>query len=248
MLSTKVFKPSVFINRISGILYPSICLLCDQAGQKGLDLCEQCYTRLPWNHTCCQRCALPLPSGNAPLCGACSNKKLFFDYTYSPFLYKDFIQEAITQFKFNQKINYGKLLANLIGQSIEKENLEIPDVIIAVPLHKKRIKSRGFNQSLEIAKLLGKRFNTKVLLNAVKRVRETQAQMELPAKQRVRNVKNAFGLNNNKFDFKNKHVVIVDDVMTTGSTVNEVAKCVRYAGANKVGIWCVARVSTRMCE
>lgn len=230
------------LSRIADFLYPNVCLRCEQVGENGLNLCAQCYAELVWNSSSCDRCALPLPGGKSSVCGACSNKELYFDYAFAPFIYKDFIQEVIPQFKFNQKFNYGSLLASLFCQSIEKTNLDLPDILLPVPLHKKRIKSRGFNQSLELARMIGKKLNIEVHRNSVKRIRDTHAQMKLPAKKRENNMKNAFVLDIKKQNLKNKHVAIVDDVMTTGNTVNEVAKCVRSASAARVDVWCMARV------
>lgn len=230
------------LSRIADFLYPNICLRCEQVGENGLNLCAQCYEGLAWNSSSCGRCALPLPSGNSIVCGACSNKELYFDYAIAPFIYKDFMQEVIQLFKFNQKFNYGSLLADLFCQSIEKANLDLPDILLPVPLHKKRIKARGYNQSLELASMIGKKLKIEVYRNAVKRIRETHVQMQLPAKYRVNNDKNAFAINSTKEKFKNKHIAIVDDVMTTGNTVNEVAKCVRSAGAARVDVWCMVRV------
>ena len=231
------------IIRISDLLYPNVCLQCGLTGENGLNLCAKCHAGLVWNSSSCTRCALPLPSCNTSVCGTCSTKEWSFDYTYAPFMYKDFIHDAIPQFKFNQKFNYGQLLANLFCQSIEEAKLDLPEVLVPVPLHKKRIRSRGFNQSLELARMIGKKLKIKVCRNAVKRIRETHVQMQLPAKQRTSNVKNAFALNANKEKFRNKHIAIIDDVMTTGNTVNEVAKCIRSTCVKKISVWCIARVN-----
>ena len=134
------------------------------------------------------------------------------------------------------------MLASLFCQSIEKTNLDLPDILLPVPLHKKRIKTRGFNQSLELTRMIGEKLNIEAHRNSVKRIRDTHAQMKLPAKKRENNVKNAFALNTKKQNLKNKHVAIVDDVMTTGNTVNEVAKCIHLAGASRISVWCMARV------
>lgn len=132
------------LSRIADILYPNVCLRCEQVGENGLNLCAQCDEGLIWNSYLCDRCVLPLPSGNLPVCGACSNKELYFDHTFAPFIYKDFIQEVIPQFKFNQKFNYGSLLASLFCQSIEKTNLDLPDILLPVPLFKKTHQNTRF--------------------------------------------------------------------------------------------------------
>ena len=239
------------VNGVGSLVYPNVCLCCKDKGENGLDLCSRCFARLPWIKNACEVCALPLAQhttldksvqGNALTCGACSTRSLNFDHAYAPFLYEDFIRIAIHQFKFNYKLNYGKLLAQVLFQHVVHQNIPIPDVFIPVPLHKTRIKQRGFNQALEITKLLAEQFDCSVHKNTIQRVRETKTQMELPAKKRKANVKNAFILRPTENFSAIKHAVIIDDVMTTGSTVNEVAKCVKAAGVAQEDVWCVARV------
>ncbi len=190
--------------RVSKYLYPYVCLQCKQKGENGINLCERCHNGLVWNKFSCARCALPLSSGSSSVCGACTNKELFFDHAYAPFLFTEFIQDAIPQFKFNKRFDYGKLIAELFCQSTEKVKLDLPELLIPVPLYKKRIMSRGFNQSLELAKIIGKEYKIEVSGNAVKRIRNTRAQMQLTAKQRASNVKIAFVLNMRKGILKNK--------------------------------------------
>lgn len=238
------------VKKAGAIIYPKVCLHCKDVGHNGMDLCERCYQRLPWVEYACQHCALPLPNRNSNTCGACTNRDLHFDYASTPFQFDGFIRDAIYQFKFNHKLNQGKLLAQLLLQHIEGMQLEIPDLIIPVPLHKKRMRQRGYNQALEIARIVNKGLanegarggSSKLDYAAVFRNRDTSVQMELPAKQRHKNVKGAFSIKDDSSIINNKHVCIIDDVMTTGNTVNEVAKCLRKAGAERVGVWCIARV------
>jgi len=233
---------SVF-NKASALIYPKVCLHCNDAGHNGMDLCKRCLQRLPWVEYACGRCALPLPSSKAKVCGACSNRELYFDYSLTPFQFDGFIRDAIYQFKFNHKLNQGKLLAELLLRHIDEKQLEIPELIIPVPLHKKRLRQRGYNQALEIARIVSKKIGSEIAYKAIYRNRDTSVQMNLPAKQRHKNVKDAFSVKDNSTVFKNKHACIIDDVMTTGNTVNEVAKCVRKAGAKRVDVWCIARVA-----
>lgn len=222
--------------------------MCDQTGCNGMDLCPSCIKNLPWVKYACARCALPLANSSSPICGACSNKKIYFENTHAPFLFSKFIQEAIYEYKFNHKLHYGKLLAQLLLRHIENKKLVAPDILLPVPLYCNRIRKRGFNQSLEIARIVSKKIKCEINTNAVQRVRETHVQMQLPAKKRAANVKNAFVLNSRPEIFKDKHIAIIDDVMTTGNTANEVAKCLQKASAKKIDVWCIARVSARKCE
>ncbi len=231
-----------FLEKTAQTIYPNVCLQCDAEGENGIDLCQRCFQNLPWIEFCCQKCALPLTSDDAKICGACTTQKYFFDQTIAPFQFEGFIRDAIYKFKFNQKLNQGKLLAHLFLCCLENREYSLPDVIIPVPLYKKRLRKRGYNQALEVAKIINKKLNCDLSYTDIYRNRVTSAQMELPAKQRYNNVKNAFSLVRNSKDLKNKHICIVDDVMTTGNTVNEVAKCLKKAGAKKVDVWCIARV------
>ncbi len=253
-MTTRLQLVTSAVKKAGAIIYPKVCLHCNDAGHNGMDLCERCLQRLPWVKFTCSRCALPLANSNASVCGACINRDLHFDHASTPFQFDGFIRDAIYQFKFNQKLNQGKLLAQLLLQHIKGMQLEVPELIIPVPLHKKRMQQRGYNQALEIARIVSKglagglvgeyveEYKSELDYNAVYRNRDTSAQMELPAKQRHKNVKGAFSLKNNSKIFKNKYVCIIDDVMTTGNTVNEVAKCFKKAGARSVGVWCIARV------
>jgi ComF family protein len=239
------------VKKAGAIIYPKICLHCNDAGHNGIDLCERCFLNLPWVKYSCKRCALPLPNDDANICGACTNRDLYFDYASAPFQFDGFIRDAIYQFKFNNKLNHGKLLAQLLLQHIEGMQLEPPELIIPVPLHKKRMRQRGYNQALEIARIVNKElaeeyakeYKCELDYDVVYRNRDTSVQMDLPAKQRHKNVKGAFSVKENLNILKNKHVCILDDVMTTGNTVNEVAKCLRKAGAKRIGVWCIARVA-----
>ncbi|QMU62043.1 MAG: ComF family protein [Gammaproteobacteria bacterium] len=246
-MTTRIPLITSAFKKAGALLYPKVCLHCNDAGHNGMDLCERCLQRLPWVEYACSRCALPLQSGKASVCGACSNRELYFDHASTPFQFDGFIRDAIYQFKFNNKLNQGKLLAELLLQHIEEKQLEVPELIIPVPLHKKRMRQRGYNQALEIARIiskeLAKEWGSQLDYDIVYRNRDTSVQMDLPAKQRHKNVKGAFSVNENSTVLKNKQVCIIDDVMTTGNTVNEMAKCLKEAGVDRVGVWCIARVA-----
>ena len=242
-MTSKSEKLTAILSKVGSLIYPKVCLQCDDAGQSDMDLCVCCYQHLPWIEHACERCALPLPGSNAPVCGACSRRELYFNHASSPFQFEGFIRDAIYEFKFNNKLNQGKLLAQLFLRHIEKNHIEIPEVVVPVPLYKKRIQKRGYNQALEIARIVSKELGCELAYNEIYRNRDTSVQMDLPAKKRHNNVKDAFSVKEKSTILKNKHVCIIDDVMTTGNTVNEVAKCVRKAGTKRIDVWCVARVA-----
>ena len=239
-------KINTAMQKLGGLLYPEVCLCCGDRGEDGLDLCRRCHERLPWIAHACKRCAfplpLPLPDTDVETCGACSDRDIHFDRAVAPFLLDKFIQEAIYKFKSNAKLNYGGLLARLLAQHVRQRRMEAPDLLVPVPLHPKRLRWRGFNQAVEISRILSKIVHCSVSFRDVRRIRETRMQKGLSATQREANVKNAFALKASKSSFSGKRVAIIDDVMTTGSTVNEVAKCLRRAGAEEIHVWVVARV------
>jgi ComF family protein len=228
-----------WINIIQDYLLPPTCILCGNSGHNSQDICPACLSDLKRNIHCCYRCAetFEVAPPTPQLCGRCLKKSPAFDETYAPFIHESSIRYLIATLKFNKQYKNARLLGYLLATYIEKTT-EIPELIIPVPLHKKRHQERGFNQSIEIAKTAGKILNIPVDAHLCTRIRDTPHQIELPAKQRRKNVKNAFVVTN-PTDLQ--HVAILDDVITTGSTTNEVAKALKKAGIVKVDVWGCAK-------
>jgi ComF family protein len=191
------------------------------------------------NIHCCYRCAETFETANRTpqLCGHCLSKPPSFDETYAPYLHQGTIRHLIATLKFNRKYKNARVLAHLLATHIKK-TAEIPDLIIPVPLHKQRYKERGFNQSIEIAKTIAKQLNITIDIESCIRQRNTLHQIDLAAKDRHKNIKNAFKVIK---QVDAQHIAILDDVMTTGSTVNELAKTLKKAGVTRVDIWVCAR-------
>lgn len=228
-----------WLHIIQDYLIPPTCILCGNAGFNSQDICQSCFTDLQKNIHCCYRCAELFEFVNtAPLlCGHCISKSPAFDETYAPFIHLGIIRYLIAALKFNRQYKNARLLGYLLANYLQK-NAEIPEFIIAVPLHKQRFQERGFNQSIEIAKTVSKILNIPILTRACVRTRNTLHQTSLPAKQRHKNIKNAFVV---RSLITARHVAILDDVMTTGATVNELAKVLKKAGVVKVDVWVCAR-------
>lgn len=148
----------------------------------------------------------------------------------------------ITGLKFQQKLIYAKLLSELFIQQIQKnyDAESLPELIIPMPLHRNRLQERGFNQAVEIARLIVKKLRIKIDLKSCRRVRATVAQTTLPAAQRKDNIKNAFYIASN---LSAKHIAILDDVVTTGYTVTELAQELRKSGVERIDVWCCARTN-----
>lgn len=198
----------------------------------------------------CSQCGAAMPD-NTPglsagaLCGQCQAVSPAVDYTISALSYLSPVDHLILELKFRQQLSCASILADLLYHRLvsskESDLQEKPSLIIPVPLHHKRLKSRGFNQSLEIARPIGKRLSIPVSTNAVIRTRDTPPQTQLNARQRRNNLKNGFALKYDGCFDDVSHVVILDDVVTTGATCNELARLLKQAGVGKVGVWSVAR-------
>lgn len=223
-------------------LYPSRCLMCGRPGRDGADLCGYCHQQLPFNQTACIQCALPLPrsAGNAAVCGRCQKKPPFYDQAFSVFSYQQPVIWLIQQLKFNGKLVHARLLGELLAECecVAKMSVNESVCILPVPLFKKRLRRRGFNQSIELARALSKKTGWPMELNKVVRVRETSAQTGLDAKARRKNIRGAFAVVE---ALAHKHVVLIDDVVTTGSTVNELARVLKKAGVEKITVLSLAR-------
>lgn len=224
-------------------LLPSLCVLCNTPVKHQWDLCFSCCKELPRINQACFTCGLPLKGAALAnvQCGVCQQKTPAFYKTVAAFLYASPIDFLVTGLKFKQKLNYAELMGYLLAHRIQYiyRNDCLPQVIIPVPLHRQRLRERGFNQALEIAKPISRYLNLPLLRNGCRRSRVTLAQSELPAMRRYQNVKGAFRV---KITAAFSHVAIVDDVMTTGSTVNELANVLQKHGIGRVDVWCCARV------
>ncbi len=216
-------------------LLPPTCLVCGQPGGSRSDLCPDCARAMIVDRQACCRCALPLPN-DEPLCGRCLRRAPAFDACHAAARYAFPIDRLLPRFKFHGDLAAGRVLAHLLTASLADH--AAPQALIPVPLHPERLRTRGYNQSLELARAVGRARGVPVCVDGLRRLRATAAQSELGAQARRRNVRNAFaagtlaGL---------EHVALIDDVMTTGATVEECARTLKRAGIVRVDVWVVAR-------
>ncbi len=232
---------------ILSCLLPYTCLLCRVSTQRRLDLCLDCERALPWlGAYVCMRCAVPLPEfefGSDALryCGACLNKIPPFYQISSLFSYAPPISKLIIELKFHNRLVCARVLSELLIVSLKQiyQAQSLPELIIPVPLHTKRLSQRGFNQALELARPIAAYFKLPIDSKNCIRIRDTKAQTALSQKERNANVKGAFYLK--KTPLLAKHVALIDDVVTTGCTVNEISGLLRTSGVERVDIWCCAR-------
>lgn len=214
---------------------PHRCLLCGVGGADGLDLCRDCTAELPRNRICCARCALPLPEP-AALCGRCQRRPPPWDAAFVPFRYAWPLDRLESRFKFGGGLAAGRVLSTLWLRHLDGIR---PGVIVPVPLHRARLRQRGYNQALELARPLARALGVPVYRAGLQRVRATTAQTELGALARRRNLRGAFAANRNVA--WPEHVILLDDVMTTGATLAECSRALRRAGVKRIDVWALAR-------
>jgi ComF family protein len=221
-------------------LLPLRCLLCGGAGAHGMDLCADCSDELPRNRSCCARCALPLATP-AALCGECQRRSPPWDAAWAPFRYGWPLNRLESRFKFGADLAAGRVLSSLWRR--ETCPVALPQQILTVPLHRSRLRQRGYNQVLELARPLARELRLPLCVDAIQRVRRTEAQTELDAVGRRRNVRGAFALREGVA--LAPHVAVIDDVMTTGATLAECSRVLKRAGVRRVDVWALARAGNR---
>jgi len=221
------------------------CLLCEERSKQRI--CTGCLHDFFYTATYqCQRCALPL-AHPSPLCGDCLQHRPYFISTIAPFTYCSPLSTLIMDFKNHGNIFSGQALATLFTQAISERYTEteeaqhFPDLIVPVPLHWKKHYSRGFNQSTFFAKALSKAFKIP-LFTKVERTKAMDEQKQSNKQRRRINVKESFSIAaKDQASLSHQRVAIIDDVMTTGATVNALAKTLLRANALSVSIWVLAR-------
>lgn len=240
-----MLKPlSSLYNRIKPkwLVFRPTCLLCLDVVQEGsLNICADCKKDLPWIIQGCSCCNLPLQ--HEGVCGQCLKEQPYYDKVVAPWRYEFPIAQLITRFKHHQQWPLGHLLAALLTEQLEQQynhGLAKPDCLIPVPISKERFKQRGFNQAEMLAQWLHKSLSLNINNHALTRIINTPSQQKLSAMQRRNNLKNAFQIND-KTNLQNLHIAIVDDVVTTGTTVNILSKLLKQLGVRRIDIYCIAR-------
>lgn len=233
-----VYNYTSYKKRLPPHLLLKPCLLCLARTHHSHGLCPSCEKDLPYNTLKCKQCALPLPS-NQQRCGECISEPPPFERTISPFIYRFPIDRFIQHIKYGGKRFYINCLVEFIVQSVNVDYSDSakPDLLISVPLHSKKQRLRGFNQSEKMAKEISKRTRIPFTSTLVSKLKETDSQASLNKHQRKQNLKGAFQIK----PHQHAHIAIIDDVMTTKATAEVLAKALLASGAKRVDIWCAAR-------
>jgi len=225
-------------ENLSFLILPGCCVLCRNPCARRLDLCTACERDLPVIEHACTGCAIPLPGvANALLCGACLQRHPPQNATRAIFRYAYPLDNLVQRFKFHGEQAAGNVLGKLFAARALKTG-EHSFTLLPVPLHPRRLRERGFNQAELLARAIGDRFHWEVRGDLLLRTRETAVQSNMSAAARRKNVRNAFALRTGHVP---ERIVIVDDVVTTGSTTAEIAALLRKAGAREIEVWALAR-------
>jgi len=227
-------------------LFPPVCLLCRGRGQllddgERVDLCRACEIEMPWNEKACRICALPLPPTHetGDLCATCLYRPPPYIASTVPLRYAYPLDHLVHGLKFRGELACGRVLGQLFAQHVDATRRDpLPELIIPVPLAPRRYRQRGFNQAHELAGPLARLLRVPVRPDLVVRQKETLEQLPLDRKQRRRNVRDAFAA---PAALPARHVAILDDVVTTGSTVTELARVLALSGAERIEVWAIAR-------
>lgn len=227
------------IRELASRVMPAACLLCgDRPGAGGL-LCQECLADLPGLDGACPACGRPRP-GSTP-CGPCLQRRPIHDRLIAAYRYQFPVDDLIRGFKYHGRLGICDALAPALARGIDDRlGSHLPQVMLPVPLHRWRLYRRGFNQSLEIARRLNRSLGIPIDTRLLRRHRATREQARLGPAERRRNLRRAFVLNGEcTYDC----VAIVDDVVTTGATVTELARLLRRHGVKEIQVWALARTA-----
>jgi len=236
-----------WLENIQFLLLPGTCVLCRQPSGQRLDLCEACHQSLPFIGHACQTCGLSLPAAAGPRCGHCLRQPVPFVQTLAPLAWAEPASQLISQFKYQARLASGRVLGTLLVHELRLHYAAraLPDLIVPVPLHPAKLRRRGYNQSLLLARQLAQALARPVVPGLLLRLRDTPAQQGLSREERQRNLKGAFALNPRAAmgHAGVRSIALVDDVVTTLSTAREVACVLQqgFAPAPDIHLWALAR-------
>ena len=222
------------------LLAPARCHWCGAAPERA-PACASCIGALPWNAIACRACALPLTSaGETSVCGDCLRDSPPQDRSWAAFRYEAPIMQAIVELKFRGRLAPAHVVGSLMAEQLARRAQPLPDVLVPMPLHPRRLQRRGYNQAVELGRELARRLSVPLAARAARRVRATLEQTRLDGAARRRNVRGAFLVDPRIV--RGRHVALLDDVITTGATAAELARAARAAGARHIEVWAAARV------
>lgn len=241
-----------WLGRLQRFVLPPRCIACGDAGgwrlpgpaNPALDLCATCQAQLPLNLHACQHCALPLPGAPVPLiCGRCLRRPPPYQASFCAYEYAYPIEHLIRRLKYGRALTQARVLGQLLGQQLRDRHAgPWPECFVPVPLHPDRYRARGYNQVIELGRFLERESNIAMRTDLVERIRHTPEQAGLSRRERRKNLRHAFRVAAATLP---GHVALLDDVITTGTTMNELAGTLKRAGVRHIEVWGLARAAMR---
>lgn len=225
------------LSKLYYALFPPRCLCCEKRPAPW-GLCTDCEGILPWFACACSRCGRTLPPDQS-LCQRCIVDPVPFDRFRAVFDYVAPVDALIHRFKYKDCLATGAWLSRRLLETCILQDWPLPEVLIPIPLHKKRYQQRGYNQAEELCRMMKVHFGQPIYTKGIIRTRDTVRQSTLTKEARMRNVAGVFEIKETPFPYK--HVAIVDDVVTTGATAGALACALRAAGVVYIEIWVLAR-------
>lgn len=222
-------------GRWLGRLLPAHCRCCETPIADG-QLCPACIEALPWNRTACAHCATPMQHSGT--CPQCLRRPPRFDSAHAAFRLATPVQQSVHGLKYHANFSEAALLGDLMAMRLATREQRLPQLLLPVPLHPLRLMRRGYNQATEIARRVSQRLALPMNTHAAVRLRQTEDQIGQSKAARLRNMRGAFAVN---VDLSGLHAALVDDVMTTGATLDALARACRQAGAAHIEAWAAAR-------
>jgi ComF family protein len=216
---------------------PIICTLCHQSHVNNVAICDDCRKLLHPLGPACLYCAHPLPPGKPLIaCGQCIQKKPALDCVMTAYRFEEPLRTLLHEFKYREELYLTTFLSQLMLQALHL-NIEDIGCLVPVPMHAKRLRQRGFNHAAVLAQHLAKKLSLPYQLNQCQKIINTPPQASLSALQRQKNLRGAFFVKSLPYHC----ITLVDDLFTTGSTANELARILKAQGALRVNLWCCAR-------
>lgn len=228
-------RENKIIEGLFDLVFPPRCPVCNTiVADKALGVCAECFDELQFvAEPYCMKCGKPLERDGHEYCGDCLSKKHIYEEGRAALVYDDNMSRSIYRFKYNSKAEYSRVYGRIIYERLKgKIHSWNAQALIPVPIHKSKLKKRGYNQATLIAKELSRYCNIPVNEHIVYRKIPTEVQKNLSATERENNLKKAFIVRKNVV--KLNTVIIVDDIYTTGSTIDAVARVLKAAGVEKV--------------
>ncbi len=236
-LSTKIGRQvNKWVRSDRFSFWPASCVLCGGNDPSGRDLCPPCAGELPYAAGACHVCGLGL--SQAGVCGNCLKHPPAYDHTLAVFEYCSPVDRMVQGLKFSGRLYFGRILGQMMAECIADRCDKRPDCIVPVPLHARRLRERGFNQAQELARPVAQALGLPLDVHLCQRARSTAPQTGLDAKSRQKNLKGAFTVTREN---AYRHVALLDDVMTTGSTMEALAAELKRSGVERVDVWLCAR-------